>query len=153
SLDDFYTDAAAGTLPPVVLIDAPGLGLDNATSADEHPPANIQIGQKFVSEVVHALMKSPQWRKSALFITYDEHGGIYDHVAPPVACAPDATPPKLDGKDVGTGGFDQLGFRVPLVVVSPYAKRSYVSHATYDHTSITRFLEAKFKVPALSARD
>ncbi len=153
TIEEFMTDAAAGKLPPVVFVD-PYLGPLGPERTDEHPPGNIQAGQKFVSDIVHALFKSPQWGKSALFITYDEHGGIYDHVPPPNACAPDNVPPKLEGDDIGVvGGFERLGFPVPLIVVSPYAKRSYVSHNVYDHTSITRFLQTKFKMPALSARD
>jgi phospholipase C len=107
-----------------------------------------------VSDVVHAVMSGPQWRGTALFLTYDEHGGIYDHVAPPEACAPDDSAPKLEKGDVGVAGdFKRLGFRVPLVVVSPFAKKGYVSHLQYDHSSITRFIETKFRLPALSKRD
>jgi phospholipase C len=154
NVQEFFDAASQGTLPSVVFLDPPGLAVDNADSADEHPPADVHVGQKFASDVVRAVMQGPQWKKTALFITYDEHGGVFDHVPPPSACKPDDTPPKLEGADVGTvGGFDRLGVRVPLIVVSPYAKRAYVSHAVYDHTSITRFLQAKFKVPALSGRD
>jgi phospholipase C len=103
--------------------------------------------------LVHAVMTSPQWAHLALFITWDEHGGFYDHVAPPKACAPDQTPPMLQSGDTTPGGFDMYGVRVPLIVVSPYAKSAYVGHHVYDHTSITRFIEAKFKLPALTARD
>ncbi len=152
TLAEFMADAAAGTLPPVVFVD-PNLGAEGPAQNDEHPPADVQVGQKLVSDLVHALFKSPQWRKSALFLTYDENGGVYDHVAPPSACPPDATPPKLESGDTTPGAFDRLGFRVPLVVVSPYAKKSYVGHGQYDHASITRFIETKFKLPALSARD
>jgi phospholipase C len=95
-----------------------------------------------------------------LFLTYDEHGGLYDHVAPPEACSPDDIAPDFrtdedkafDAKSPGTT-FDRLGFRVPVVVVSPFAKKSYVSHNVYDHTSITRFIETVFKLPALTNRD
>lgn len=152
TIAEFMDDAAAGRLPSVVFVD-PYLGAEGVDRSDEHPPADIQVGQKFVSDIVHALFKSPQWKTSALFLTYDENGGVYDHVAPPTACAPDATPPKLESGDTTAGGFDRLGFRVPLVVVSPYAKKGYVSHVQLDHTSITRFIQAKFKLPALSARD
>ena len=70
------------------------------------------------------------------------------------AVAPDGLAPELEGSDKGTqGGFDQLGIRVILIAVSPYAKKGYVGHHVYDHTSITRFIEAKFKLPALTARD
>jgi phospholipase C len=152
NLATFYQLAASGQLPQVVFVD-PTLGSDHPGTNDEHPPASIQGGQQFSSDVVHALFKSPQWSKMALFLTWDEHGGSYDHVPPPPACKPDGSEPVLEGGESAPGSFDRLGFRVPLIVVSPYAKKGYVGHATYDHTSITRFIETKFKVPALSARD
>ena len=86
---------------------------------DEHPPANVQVGQAFVAGVIDALMQSPQWSRTALFLTYDEHGGFYDHVPPPAACVPDASPPRLDAER-RPGAFDRYGIRVPMVVVSPY---------------------------------
>jgi phospholipase C len=85
-----------------------------------------------------------------MFITYDEHGGLYDHVSPPAACAPDDTAPALNPE---LGGFDRLGFRVPLIVLSPFARRHFVSHEVHSHTSILRFIEAKFGLPALTKRD
>ena len=114
-------------------------------------------GQRFVALIVNSLMKSPQWSKSALFITWDEHGGQYDHVAPPKACKPDDYPPVDADKDGNIipveGAFDMYGPRVPLLLVSPYAKRGHVSHHVTDHTSILRFLEARFELPALTRRD
>jgi phospholipase C len=91
----------------------------------------------------------------AIFVTYDEHGGLYDHVAPPKACPPDDIEPVLENGDdrAYPGRFDQLGMRVPFIAVSPFSKPAHVSHKTYDHTSITRFIEAKFKLPALTRRD
>jgi phospholipase C len=152
AMSEFMTRAAAGTLPSVAFVDAVTTA-EGPEGNDEHPPGQIQIGQKFVSDVVHALMKSPQWAHTALFITWDEHGGYYDHLPPPAACPPDDKQPKLEPGDTTKGGFDHYGVRVPLIVVSPYAKKGYVGHTTYDHTSITRFIEAKFKIPALSNRD
>jgi phospholipase C len=153
SIADFLTQAAAGTLPQVVWVD-PNLSNEVTTGDDDHPPGDPQIGSNFLSQIYGALSAGPQWPHAALFITWDENGGIYDHVPPPPACAPDTTAPALTGTDVGTpGGFNQYGFRVPLIVASPYAKKGHVSHNVYDHTSITRFIEAKFKIPALSARD
>jgi phospholipase C len=150
----FRLDAATGNLPQVAFVD--GDVFENVNGDDDHPPSDIQTGQGFVSGVVQAVLASPQWPQSALFITYDEHGGIYDHVPPPQACPPDDIPPNLtQGADDPQyaanssfpGSFDHLGVRVPLILVSPYAKQSYVGHEVYDHTSLTRFLEAKFKVP------
>lgn len=150
---DFYTMAKAGTLPQVSFVD-PDLAGEGPHGDDEHPPAQIEVGQQSTWKVVDAVLESPQWADTALFLTYDEGGGEYNHVSPPAACAPDDIKPILKGSDVGTPGeFNQLGFRVPVVVVSPYAKKGFVSHTTYSHTSITRFIEAIYKVPALTARD
>jgi phospholipase C len=148
-ISEFAKDAAAGTLPAVAFVD-PIFGGMPWVENDEHPPADIQLGEQFVHDQVQALMKSPEWKSSALFVTYDEHGGLYDHVSPPAACAPDDTPPRLNPE---LGGFDRLGFRVPLIVVSPYAKRHFVSHVVHSHTSLLRFIEAKFALPALTNRD
>jgi phospholipase C len=151
-LDQFYTDAAAGNLPAVAFVDA-GFSLNDAnayTQEDEHPPAIMEFGQRATAKVVDALEKSPQWKRSAMFITYDEHGGLFDHVVPPRACPPDDRKP--ENAQPGEA-FDMLGIRVPLIVVSPYAKKGYVAHDVYDHTSIVRFIEARFTMPALSNRD
>ncbi|HXM54164.1 MAG TPA: alkaline phosphatase family protein, partial [Candidatus Dormibacteraeota bacterium] len=125
---------------------------DKNTESDEHPPANIQVGQQFVSGVVNALFKSPDWPSSALFLTWDEHGGFFDHVAPPPAVAPDDVAPMLGPGDT-VAGFDRYGVRVPAVVVSPFARPHFVSHDVFDHTSILRFVEARFGLPALTRRD
>jgi phospholipase C len=152
-MDVFYDRVKKGKLTQVSFIDANFH--EDVHGNDEHPPGDIQSGQMFASDVVHALMESPEWPHVALFIVYDEHGGLYDHVAPPPACAPDGIAPDLqsDEDKAFPGDFARYGVRVPITVVSPYAKRGYVSHHVYDHTSITRFIEAKFKVPALTARD
>jgi phospholipase C len=150
-VDDFLTQAQNGTMPEVSFVDPRLLPPDRD---DEHPPSSPQLGQRFVAKVIKAIMQSPQWKDTVLFLTYDEHGGLYDHVVPPPACPPDDIPLKFDEDHVPEpGALDHLGVRVPLIVVSPYAKRAHVSHVTYDHTSITRFIETKFKLPALSRRD
>jgi len=151
---NFVTDAAAGTLPQVSFVDATmGIG---GVELDEHPPANIQEGEQFAAQVTAAVLNSPNWPRTVLFITYDEHGGFYDHVPPPPACAPDNIAPILDPSDSSSdfpAQFDRYGFRVPLLVISPYAKPGFVSHTTYDHTSILRFVEARYDLPALTNRD
>ena len=148
--DQYFADLDAGTLPAVAFVE-PGIGREAWDANDEHPPAIMQIGQHFVAEVVDALAKSSAWSSSALFLTYDEHGGLYDHVVPPPACAPDdLSVPLSDGS---LPAFDRYGIRVPFAVISPYAKAHDVSHRTYDHTSILRFIEARFVMPALTARD
>jgi ParB/RepB/Spo0J family partition protein len=108
----------------------------------------------FVERVVREVMASPEWPRIALFISYDEHGGFADHFAPPSACPPDDREPMdSNGQPAGLGRFDRYGFRVPFIVISPYAKRGYVSHQVYDHTSILRFIEARFGMPAMTKRD
>jgi phospholipase C len=143
-----------GSLPEMAFVD-PDTQHENSDGQDEHPPADVQIGQKWVNDLVQKVMSSPLWAHTALFITWDEHGGFYDHLPPPPACVPDSKDPILSstGNNTIPAKFDRYGVRVPLIVVSPFAKKGYVGHATYDHTSILRFIEAKFKVPALTARD
>src|SRR5262249_43036289 len=85
-----FRDAAARTRPQAAFIDPAFLG---AGENDEHPPTNVQVGQAFVASVVGAFVQSPNWPRGALFITYDEHAGYWDHVPPPPACLPDAIPP------------------------------------------------------------
>jgi len=147
----YYADAALGKLPQVTFID-PLFGGPTNVENDEHPDANVQVGERFVSSVIRALFASPEWSSSALFLTYDEHGGFYDHVVPPAAAAPDDIPPMLQPGDVAAG-FDSYGVRVPAVVVSPYSRPHFVSHVVNDHTSILRFIETRFNLPALTRRD
>ena len=91
---------------------------------DEHPPANFQLGQQFAANVVHALMTSRDWSSSAFVLTYDEHGGYYDHVAPPAAPVPDGVPPLLGPADV-PAAFADYGVRVPFAVASPFSKQHF----------------------------
>ena len=149
ALSTFMDDAAAGNLPAVTFVD-PELTGNSARQSSQHPPANHQFGEEFLWDVVSAVSKGPQWARTAIFVTYDEHGGFYDHVQPPKACAPDD---KAPAEGASLGGFDSLGVRVPIYVLSPYAKKGYVSHVVHDHTSIVRFVETRFKLPALTRRD
>ena len=112
----------------------------------------MQFGDQFMGKVVNAVMSSPNWPPTMLIWTYDEHGGYYDHVPPPPAVPPDDIPPALKPGDP-PGGFDRYGFRVPSGVVSPYAKKNFVSHTVYDHTSILKTVEEKWNLPALTRRD
>jgi phospholipase C len=147
----YFADAKAGTLPQVAFVEPTYIGTI-AQESDEHPPANIQVGQQFAAGIVNALMASPDWSSSAFLLTYDEHGGLYDHVAPPKAPAPDDIPPMLQPGDTPVG-FTQYGVRVPFVVVSPFAKPHFVSHQVSDHTSILRFIERRFHLRPLTRRD
>lgn len=146
----FAEDARAGKLAQVVFLD-PSIGKEGYAQNDEHPPAVMQVGQKWLSEQVKAFMEGPQWSRGVFFLTYDEHGGLYDHAVPPKACEPDdklPSPPATAGQK-----FDQYGLRVPFVTISPYAKKKFVSHHVYDHTSIVRFVEARWTLPAMTKRD
>jgi phospholipase C len=145
-IDQFYIDAAAGNLPQYCLVEP------NYDESSEEDPQDIQFGDQFIGKVVNAVMSSPNWPKTMLIWTYDEHGGYYDHVPPPAAIPPDDIPPNLQPGDP-PGTFDQYGFRVPAGVVSPYAKKDFVSHTVYDHTSILKTVEEKWNLPALTRRD
>ncbi len=146
----FAGDVAAGRLPKFTFIDP------QYTIGSEENPQDMQFGEEFIASVVTALMHAPTWNKTALFINYDEHGGYYDHVPPPKAIAPDSIAPIQEPAPAATltpGGFDRYGFRVPLFVVSPWAKAGYVSKIVQDHTSVTAFIEHKWNLPAMTFRD
>jgi phospholipase C len=134
STDQYFLDVSRGQLPQVSFL-TPGMGVPFRT--DDHPQGDIGIGQRFIHAVFSAFVRSPQWQRGMFVLTYDEHGGFYDHVKPPVVEDDHVT-----GRDRTNLG--QLGFRVPTVLASPYAPRNYVDHNLYDHTSIMRFLEWRF---------
>jgi phospholipase C len=147
ALDDFFTDAADGDLPAFSFLDP-----DYDTQSQENPE-NIVVGEALISQVVQALGASPLWPRTLFVLTYDEHGGYYDHVPPPPAIPPDAIPPLVQPGEQVYDGFARYGIRVPSVVVSPYARRHYVSHVLHDHTSILAMIERKWNLPALTYRD
>jgi phospholipase C len=143
----FAKDAAAGTLPAFSLLDP------NYSTQSQENPQNIVTGEATLAQVVDAVGTSPLWRHTLLVVTYDEGGGYYDHVAPPAAPAPDLIGPLVQLGEGTYDGFARYGFRVPAVVVSPYAKTNYVSHVLYDHTSILAMVERKWNLRALTYRD
>jgi phospholipase C/6-phosphogluconolactonase (cycloisomerase 2 family) len=117
--DQFYIDARNGTLPQVAWI---------VPSVDdsEHPPSSIQTGQAYVTGIINTIMQSPNWASTAIFLSWDDWGGFYDHV----------TPPKVDGN-----GY---GLRVPGIVISPYAKQGFVDHQPLSHDAYLKFIEDVF---------
>jgi phospholipase C len=148
TMDEFFADAGSGSLPSVSLVD-PAF---NDPGSEENPQ-DIRVGEQFASKVISAVMAGPGWPKTLLIWLYDEHGGYYDHVPPPAAIAPDSIPPNLAAGDQ-PGAYDRYGFRVPAVIVSPYAKAGgYVSPVVRDHTAILRFIEKKWNLKALTLRD
>ena len=126
-LDEYYTDLQNGTLPAVSYVLLLG--------ATEHPISDARLGQRKNKNMIQALMQSDAWNSSAFLITYDDWGGWYDHVPPP---------------QVDEYGY---GFRVPALLVSPYARKGHIDHTQLDHTSILKFIESNWDIPALAERD
>jgi phospholipase C len=128
SWKQFVIDAAAGTLPAVSWVITDG-------NTSEHPPASTCAGENETVTQLNALMQGPDWASTAVFLTWDDFGGFYDHVPPP--------------------GIDQYGFgpRVPMIIISPYAKSGYISHTQYSFESVAKFIEERFAMPPLTDRD
>jgi phospholipase C len=165
--EDFFTAARSGALPSVSIVDP-----DFQRTSEENPQ-NIQDGEYFAARVINAVMDGPGWPRTLLVWLYDEHGGYYDHVPPPAAPAPDdqlgLTPyerypvlgllrntklgRQLAAADAGPRSYDRLGFRVPAVIVSPYARPDCVTARVYDHTAILRLIQRKWGLPPLTRRD
>jgi phospholipase C len=132
-IDGFFRDAASGNLPPFSLVD-PDFEVN-----DGHPPHDLALAEAFLSSVHRALVNGPAWARTMLVITFDEHGGFYDHVSPPttVDAAPD---------------FRQLGFRVPAIVAGPMVHAGRVVSTPFEHVSIAATLRARFGIQSLNAR-
>jgi phospholipase C len=145
-VEEYYQRCADGTLPNVSFVDPPFGGADEGVSGDEHPHGDIRTGQAFMADVVHAFMESPQWKRGALFIVYDEWGGFFDHVRPPRV--PDIRASRDPNQD-----FGQMGIRIPAIAISPYARRGHVSHGVYGFESILKLIEYRFGIPPLTRRD
>jgi phospholipase C len=125
----FTQDALAGKLPAVSWISSPA-------NLSEHPSSSGECqGENWTTELINAVMRGPAWGSTAIFLTWDDFGGFYDHVPPP---------------QVDTFG---LGFRVPMIVISPYARRGTIDHQTEEFSSVLKFMEDNFSLPALTARD
>ena len=147
---EFRHDAQHGTLPAYSFIE-PRYFADLALPNDMHPPHIVTLGEQLIADVYNALRSGPKWAETLLIITFDEHGGCYDHVAPPAATPPGNQP-------TVPFNFDRYGVRVPAVLVSPYIRQATVLRPSggtpFDHTSIMKTLRKRFSLgPALSARD
>jgi phospholipase C len=153
-IEDLFADLAAGTLPNVTFVDP---GFTTGLRTDEHPRGDSRAGQAFVHNLVKSVLESPLWPRTALFINYDEWGGFFDHVNPPRVIDQRGTP----NDPAGQNDFGQLGFRVPCMVVSPYARRNALTsqipgaaNLVLEHCSILRFIESKFlRGKSLTLRD
>ncbi len=148
--NDFVADLKNGELPQVSWINTSAL-------QTEHPGySSAKVGEFVVENLIARLQKHKTWDSTALFVTWDENGGFFDHVAPTVA--PPGTPgeyltvPDITGNDGGVTGPIGLGFRVPLLVLSPFSRGGFLCSDQFDHTSLLRFLETRFgvEVPNLS---
>jgi Phospholipase C len=138
-IDTFFTDAAAGRLPNVSYVD-PEL-TDDVTNS-YHPPGDIRSGEAFIASIYRAVTTGPQWATSLLIITFDEWGGFFDHVPPQVA-------PLSDIERAAGNSDGRRGFRIPTILVSPFVKRGHVSSKVYDHASILRLIESRWKLQPL----
>jgi phospholipase C len=157
----FLADAAAGTLPNVSFVD-PKFTNDDGPESDQHPLADVRVGEKLIADVFHAIRTSPQWHRTVLVFTYDEWGGFFDHVPPPkVADDTDPAAVKHACNVAGTcteppgllPDYHQLGFRVPCVVVSPFSPSGPVEGGPFEHTSILRMIEWRWGLEPLTTRD
>jgi len=170
STGQFFADADNGTLPAFSLIDP------DFDAYSEENPQDIRKGESFAAEVINRVMHGKGWPNTLLIWVYDEHGGYHDHVSPPAAVPPDdvegrslvGSPTRLqallrplfpgvveneENLTKGPHSYDRYGFRVPAVIVSPYARPEYVCSEVLDHTSVLKLVEQKWNLPALTARD
>jgi phospholipase C len=169
-IDDFFADAESGNLPDFCIVDP------DFSEYSEENPQDIRKGESFAAEVIHRVMHGKGWADTLLIWTYDEHGGYYDHVSPPPAEPPD----DVKGRSLIAHSswlrsllkplfpayvqhaedlvceplkYDTYGFRVPAVIVSPYARSDCVVSEVFDHTSVLKLVEEKWNLPALTCRD
>ena len=146
---DFQAAAAAGTLPPFTFLEPSWSSAGNS----QHPPYDVALGEQLIHDVYETVRSGPGWPGTLLVITYDEHGGCYDHVSPPWG----AVPPDNSTGEFGFG-FDRFGVRVPTVLVSPLIAPGTVYRVPaggtpLDHTSVLKTVEQRWNLPALTARD
>ena len=167
-VDDLHEDLQEPDFAAAYVFIEPNYGLlerplgDFQCGNSQHPNDDVTRGEALVKQVYEAIRQSPHWESSVLVVTYDEHGGFYDHVPPPAAVPPgDVTDPDNNGNGFA---FDVLGARVPTVIVSPWVPDvrptrrdgrtcNLVDHTEYDHTSLLSTVERLFGLPALTARD
>ncbi len=169
SIDQYFSDVAAGTLPQVAFIET---GMH--TGRDEHPTNNpgagvpvpvsraidVQKGAAWSAQLINSLMFSPSWKDSVYFFLFDEGGGAFDHVPPISVPNPDGIKPTdfnpakdCFGQPCSNFDINFTGFRVPNFIVSPFARKNFVSHTPMDYTAVLKFIETRFNLKPLTARD
>jgi phospholipase C len=145
-ISTFYEDCRTGKLPEVSYVEPRFLGEQLGLSNDDHPHADLRNGQAFQYSIYEAVASSKVWHNTMIVFQYDEWGGFFDHVPP--ASAPTSE------IDRAAGNLDGLrGFRVPGIIIAPFARRGYVDHTVFDHTSVLRFIEWRWKLDPLTERD
>jgi phospholipase C len=148
--EHFATDAKHGVLPSVSWVYA-----SESPARSEHPTQNVTDGMQWTLDQIKAIGEGPRWNRTAVFVTWDDWGGWYDHVEPPVietwnssmAQRPQDAFPQFNGQPF------RYGSRVPCLVISPFAKQGYISHLLHSHVSLVSFCEKTFGLPPLNARD
>jgi phospholipase C len=156
-IEHFFADAAAGQLPNVAFVDPRALEEGNTgSSGDDHPHADLRVGEYFMQSIFNAVAQSPAWSSTVFIITYDEWGGFFDHVPPPRAAAA-GVGAGVDPDVEVESGKNLLGVRVPVIVASPWSKSDptnpRVSSEVYDHASILKLIEWRWGFAPLSPRD
>jgi phospholipase C len=148
--EQFARDVQQSTLPAYAFIEPRSFSAPGYPANDQHPPHDLREGEKLIADVYDTLRANDDvWRRSLMMVLYAEHGGFYDHVAPPRAVAPDSSRAKPSGFR-----FDRLGVRVPAILVSPWVAGGHVDHTVYDHTSVPATIKKMFGLPRfLTARD
>jgi phospholipase C len=146
-IERFTERARDGELPSVSFVDP------NFSLFSGEPPQNVSLAESYVAQVVDAVMHGRDWEHTLLVVLHDCHGGYYDHVPTPAAVDPDEVGASHQADVGGSTTFEQLGFRVPAIIVSPYARPNYLSHNTYDHTSVLKLIETLWNLPPLTKRD
>jgi phospholipase C len=142
----FVIDALTGNLPDVAFVDPFFMDESSGTSSDDHPHADIRRGEAFLNLIYSVVTLGPSWQNTVLVINYDEWGGFFDHVPPPNAPIPDA--------DRAAGDQDgRLGFRTPALLVAPWARSGAVAHMQFDHTSVLKLVEWRWRLAPLTVRD
>ena len=118
-----------------------------------HPLDDVTRAETLVKNVYEILHRSTLWQKSALLILFDEHGGFFDHVPPPVCISPGDKLINGSGDVATQFKFDQLGVRVPAIIISPFVKKGIIDHTLYDHSSALGTIEMSFSLDPLTQRD
>ena len=149
-IDQFWEDARRGTLPQVVFVepDYTDAAEDNGTSNDYHPKGSVLVAEQFVARVHDALRDGPQWQRMVFVLNFDEHGGFFDHVAPP-ACVDDT----VLAESGPHPNLKRLGFRVPAIAMGPFAPRRIETAGPYEHCSILKMIEWRWGLEPMRARD